>query len=146
VKQNIYFAAENADGKSYGQAVQTAQLQEELLSFPSGDATTVGSKGQTVSGGQKQRITIARALIKKPQLLILDDITASLDSDNEERLWQALKQNYGDITCIAISQRRSTLRFTDLVLFIDSEGKCHFDEHDRLVESLPEYAEFIAKG
>jgi ATP-binding cassette subfamily B protein len=146
VKQNIYFTADEADEKSYGQAVKTAQLQEELLSFPEGDATTVGSKGQTVSGGQKQRITIARALLKKPQLLILDDITASLDSDNEERLWQALKQNYGDITCIAISQRLSTLRFTDRVLFIDSEGYCHFDGHDRLVVGLPEYAEFLAKG
>lgn len=146
VKENIYFAAAQADPQSYSEAVRTSQLQEELLSFPEGDETVVGTKGQTVSGGQKQRITIARALLKQPQLLILDDITASLDSDNEERLWQALKENYGELTCIAISQRLSTLRFTDRVLFIDSGGYCHCDTHDQLCETLSEYEDFINKG
>jgi ATP-binding cassette subfamily B protein len=96
-----------------------------------------------VSGGQKQRVTIARALIKKPQFLILDDITASLDAENEENLWNELKDYYADITCVVISHRLSTLRYIDSILFIDSMGCCHKGTHSDLACNLPEYHSFI---
>lgn len=143
IKDNITFTNENVDSLDYSNVVRIAQLKSELAAFPLGDETAVGNKGITVSGGQKQRVTIARALLNKPQLLILDDITASLDAENEENLWNELKSFSEDITCVVISHRLSTLRYIDSILFIDSEGQCHKGTHDELVYSLPEYHSFI---
>jgi ATP-binding cassette subfamily B protein len=73
----------------------------------------------------------------------LDDITASLDADNEEKLWLELDSNFDDITCVVISHRLSTLRYIDSILFIDSNGVCHKGTHDELVFKLTEYHSFI---
>ena len=143
IKDNIKFTMEQADNLTYEDAIRIAQLKSELAAFPLGDETQVGNRGQTVSGGQKQRVTIARALLNKPQLLILDDITASLDAENEENLWSELKANFAEITCVVISHRLSTLRYIDSILFVDSNGKCYKGTHDELVCSLPEYHAFI---
>jgi len=97
----------------------------------------------SVSGGQKQRITIARALIKRPQLLILDDITASLDAENEEKLWRSIDANYPGIAAIVISHRLSTLHYVNSVLFIDSQGESHKGTHDELVFNNKEYHDFL---
>jgi len=143
IKDNILFAVEKASEKDYHIAVQTSQLENEIASFPERDETFVGNRGLSVSGGQKQRLTIARALVKKPQLLILDDITASLDAENEEKLWQALDENYPGIAAIVISHRLSTLRYVDSVLFIDSQGNTHKGTHDYLVFNNKEYHDFL---
>jgi len=143
VKDNIRFAIEEHEPLPYVDAIKISQLESELNAFPLKDETRVGNKGLTVSGGQKQRVTIARAIIKKPQLLILDDITASLDAENEEKLWSEIKANFDDITCVVISHRLSTLRYIDSILFIDSNGECYKGTHDELVFALPEYHSFI---
>ncbi|MEN6444975.1 MAG: ABC transporter ATP-binding protein [Candidatus Cloacimonas sp.] len=143
IKDNILFAVEKATEGDYQIAVKTSQLEDEIASFPERDNTFVGNKGLSVSGGQKQRLTIARALVKKPQLLILDDITASLDAENEEKLWQAIEENYPNIAAIVISHRLSTLRYVDTVLFIDSEGFAHKGTHDYLVFNNKEYHDFL---
>jgi len=143
VKDNINFAKNETGAIPYEDVVRISQLQTELANFPLGDETPVGSKGLTLSGGQKQRVTIARALINRPQLLILDDITASLDAENEARLWQELNTNFPDITCVMISHRLSTMRYADSVMFIDSEGHCHKGTHADLAKLLPEYKSFI---
>ena len=145
IKDNIRFANDLSNDGDYDSAVQIAQLKAELEAFPQKEQTVVGTRGQTVSGGQKQRITIARALITKPQCLVLDDITASLDADNEEKLWQEITQNFPDITCLVISQRLSTLNYVDKVLFIDGSGFCHTGTHQELL-ALTAYQEFIRKG
>jgi len=143
IKDNINFSLSASTCLPYDDVVRIAQLKSELESFPLGDETPVGNKGLTVSGGQKQRVTIARALINKPQLLILDDITASLDAENEENLWLELKARFEKITCVVISHRLSTLHYIDSVLFIDSKGNCHKGTHVELVHNLPEYHSFI---
>ena len=143
IRENIMLARPEASDADYKRAVDTAQLQGEITLFPDHDETKVGQRGLEVSGGQKQRITIARALIKKPRLLILDDITASLDAENEEKLWNALQINYPDTSAIVISQRLSTLRYVDTVLFIDKNGKAHKGTHDELVFNNPEYHDFL---
>lgn len=143
IRENIMLARPEASDADYKRAVDTAQLQGEIALFPDHDETKVGQRGLEVSGGQKQRITIARALIKKPRLLILDDITASLDAENEEKLWNALQINYPDTSAIVISQRLSTLRYVDTVLFIDKNGKAHKGTHDELVFNNPEYHDFL---
>jgi ATP-binding cassette subfamily B multidrug efflux pump len=143
IKDNINFALREGDTLPYVEAVRISQLKSELASFPLGDATPVGNKGLTVSGGQKQRVTIARAVINKPQLLILDDITAALDAENEENLWIELKNLMTDTICVVISHRLSTLRYIDSVLYLDSKGKCHKGTHEELILALPEYESFI---
>ncbi|MDD2228775.1 MAG: ABC transporter ATP-binding protein [Candidatus Cloacimonetes bacterium] len=143
VKDNILFAVGTAPEDEYLCAVQTSQLESEIAGFPDKHDTLVGNRGLGVSGGQKQRITIARALIKRPQLLILDDITASLDAENEEKLWQSIDANYPGIAAIVISHRLSTLRYVNTVLFIDSQGNSHKGTHDELVFSNPEYHDFL---
>jgi len=143
VKDNVLFAVEQASEVEYMTAVATSQLATEIDSFPEKDATKVGNRGLSVSGGQKQRITIARALIKRPQLLILDDITASLDAENEEKLWQSIDANYPGIAAIVISHRLSTLHYVNSVLFIDSKGESHKGTHDELVFNNQEYHDFL---
>lgn len=143
IKENICFTVDSVDEAEYDLAVKSAQLQGEMADFPEGDQTVVGSRGLGISGGQKQRVTIARALIKRPELLILDDITASLDAENEEKLWQDINANYAGIAAIVISHRLSTLRYVDQILFIDSEGKCHQGTHEELVFQNKEYHDFL---
>ena len=143
VKENVLFAVDGASEEEYRTAVKAAQLEEEIAEFPERDETRVGSRGLGVSGGQKQRITIARALIKRPQLLILDDITASLDAENEEKLWQDIDRHYPGISAIVISHRLSTLHYVGRVLFIDDQGHAHQGTHDELVFNNKEYHNFL---
>ncbi len=143
IKENVLFAVDGASEEEYLTAVRTSQLQQEIAAFPDQEQTRVGQRGLGVSGGQKQRITIARALIKRPQLLILDDITASLDAENEEKLWQDINIHYPGIAAIVISHRLSTLHYVDRVLFIDSSGHAHQGTHDELVFGNKEYHDFL---
>ncbi|MCB5263431.1 MAG: ABC transporter ATP-binding protein, partial [Candidatus Cloacimonadaceae bacterium] len=143
IKENILMGNEGASDIEYQTALKAAQLEDEVTQFPKGDASPVGQRGLSVSGGQKQRITIARALIKRPRLLILDDITASLDAENEEKLWQAINRDYPNIGAIVISHRLSTLRYVDSVLYIDSRGKAHKGSHDELVFKNKDYHDFL---
>jgi ATP-binding cassette subfamily B protein len=136
-------AKEDATEAEYRLALSAAQLENEIAQFPLKDLSPVGQRGLSVSGGQKQRITIARALIKRPKLLILDDITASLDAENEEKLWQAINRDYPGTGAIVISHRLSTLRYVDSVLFIDSKGRAHKGSHDELVFDNKEYHDFL---
>jgi len=143
VKDNILFAVGEASEIEYNIAVKTSQLESEIANFPDKHQTLVGNRGLGVSGGQKQRLTIARALIKRPELLILDDITASLDAENEEKLWLSIDANYPGISAIVISHRLSTLRYVNSVLFLDSHGKSHKGTHEELVFGNPEYHDFL---
>ncbi len=143
IKENILMPVDEISEEEYQIAVRTAQLEQELASFPDKDETLVGQRGLGVSGGQKQRITIARALIKRPQLLVLDDITASLDAENEEKLWEDLNANYPGISAIVISHRLSTLHYVDKVLFIDERGCTHQGTHEELVFKNQEYHDFL---
>ncbi|HPI25205.1 MAG TPA: ABC transporter ATP-binding protein [Candidatus Cloacimonadota bacterium] len=143
IKDNVMLANDQASEDEYQIAMDTAQLSSEIVLFPDKDNTRVGHRGLDVSGGQKQRVTIARALIKKPKLLILDDITASLDAENEEKLWQAINIHYPDTAAIVISHRLSTLRYVDSVLFIDSKGRGHKGKHEELVFGNTEYHDFL---
>lgn len=143
VKENVLFAVDEASQEEYQTAVKASQLEAEIADFPDKDETRVGQRGLGVSGGQKQRITIARALVKRPKLLILDDITASLDAENEEKLWQDIDVHYPGISAIVISHRLSTLHYVDRVLFIDDEGHAHQGTHEELVFGNKDYHDFL---
>ncbi len=147
VRENVAFGARgdgaSIDDADFHEAIAAAQLSSELAAFSDGERTLLGQRGIAVSGGQKQRIAIARALARKPSLLLLDDITASLDAANEERLWRALDASSRDTSCVVVSHRLSTLTYTDKVLFLEHGRVAAFGGHEELFETNATYRAFI---
>ncbi len=143
IKDNVNFGSKQEDPDHYKRSLNASQLSDEIAQFGEKDETIIGQRGLSLSGGQKQRLAIARALYRKPQLLLLDDITASLDADNEEKLWKEINIMAEDITGIVISHRLSTLRYVDRVIFLE-KGEIFGDgTHNVLYNTIPEYRSFI---
>ncbi len=149
IRENIAFGTRGAgteisDAELRG-SLSTAQIADEISGFGAGVETVLGPRGAAVSGGQKQRIAIARALARHPELLLLDDITASLDATNEEKLWEALADKASDTICVVVSHRLSTLNYTDKVLFLDKGKNLAFGRHRDLIVSNSAYCDFISE-
>ncbi len=145
IKDNIAFAMDEIEERVYERIIKTVQMHTEINDFAEKDNTFVGQKGLNLSGGQKQRIAIARALIKNPQILILDDITASLDTDNEKKLWDEINKHYSNITCFIVSHRLSTINYADNIIFLGHEGLIGKGTHSLLLEKYPDYREFVSE-
>lgn len=143
IKENILFGKEFNDVDSYNTIINAVQMKEEILQFLDGDQTLLGQKGLSLSGGQKQRLAIARALFKKPQVLILDDITASLDAKKEELLWNQISTLFKNLTAFIVSHRLSSLRYADNVILLESGKICAYGKHEILMSEHPHYKEFI---
>lgn len=143
IKENIIFGRESVDDDLYRSVLDIVQMKREIALFKDRDATKVGQRGITLSGGQKQRLAIARALLREPQILIFDDITASLDADNEENMWNDITKRFGDITCFIVSHRLSTIRYVDNVIFLDGGYLVAKGKHQIIAENHPEYRNFI---
>jgi ABC-type multidrug transport system fused ATPase/permease subunit len=109
--------------------------------MPQGYETRVGERGVTLSGGQKQRIAIARALLKDPRILILDDATSSVDSETEALIQTALERLMRGRTSFVIAQRLSTVRRADLILVLDKGRIVAGGTHDQLLRSSMLYAD-----
>jgi len=147
IRDNVAFgkagAGQEISPEDFEEAVRIAQMKREIEAFALGDKTMLGQRGISLSGGQKQRLAIARALARKAQVLLLDDITASLDAANEDLLWQALTEHYRNMTCLVVSHRLSTLQYVDRILFL-YQGKIQaLGRHEELQDSSPAYRAFI---
>jgi ATP-binding cassette subfamily B protein len=142
LRENIDFGSDDHSAENFNRAVQTAQLANEIAAFADKESTRVGQRGISLSGGQKQRMAIARALARKPQLLLFDDITASLDATNEGRLMKCLDKLSTGISCVIVSHRLSTLQYVDKVLFLKDGKTQAFGTHEQLLDH-PEYRDFI---
>jgi len=134
--QNIAWGVPDADGASIERAAHLAGLAPDIAAFPAGLDTVVGERGLTLSGGQKQRTAIARALLRDPRILILDDALSSVDTVTEERILEGLTQMMHGRTTILISHRVSTVRHADRIFVL---------EHGELVEQGT-HAELIGNG
>jgi len=134
LRENVDFGTDEPDDASFDTAMEIAQMKEELRAFSEGESTVVGQRGVSLSGGQKQRMAIARALVRRPELLLFDDITASLDAANEERLMRQLKEFSAGIGFIIVSHRLSTLQYVDKVLYLDGGSVRGAGTHDELME------------
>jgi ATP-binding cassette, subfamily B, multidrug efflux pump len=133
VADNISFGAEQATPDEIDRAAVTAGLANDINAFPQKYQTILGERGVTLSGGQKQRIALARALIRRPRILLLDDALSSVDTDTEELILNNLRRIMSDCASLVISHRVSTVRDADLILVLEDGRIVERGSHDELV-------------
>ena len=133
IKNNIKFGDENATDSVIENAAKNAHVHENIIQFSKGYETLVGERGVTLSGGQKQRVSIARAIIKNPQILIFDDCLSAVDTETEEIILNNLKKVSKDKTTIIISHRVSSAKNADHIIVLDKGKIIQQGNHDSLV-------------
>ena len=138
---NIRWGKENADESEVVRAAEIAQADGFIRGFADGYDTFIAEKGASLSGGQKQRISIARALVRRPEILILDDSTSALDLATEAKLRAALRTEFKDSTVIMIAQRIASVKEADRIAVIDGGRIVACDTHENLLEYCREYVE-----
>src|SRR5699024_5062131 len=141
IKDNMRWGKEQATLKEIRQAARDAQIHDTIMALPDGYDTRVGQRGVNLSGGQKQRISIARALIRQPKILMLDDSTSALDLATESRLLQAI-QPY-NCTTLMITQKVSTAMRADRILLIDEGQILAIGKHAELLETSDLYRRIV---
>ena len=142
---NIAFGTPHATGDEIREAARLAHLLPDVEGFPRQLETIIGERGITLSGGQQQRTAIARALIRNPKILILDDALSSVDTVTEERILNALREVMRDRTSILISHRVSTVRFADQIIVLRDGIIAEKGTHEELIQRGGYYAELHQK-
>ncbi len=141
IADNLRWGNENATDEELVRVCKVAQAHDFIMSFPDGYQTVLGQGGVNVSGGQKQRLCIARALLKNPKIIILDDSTSAIDTATELRFRKAFRENYRETTILMIAQRVQSIKDSDRILVMN-EGKIDaFGTHDELIETNTIYRE-----
>lgn len=144
IRENITFGRPDASEDEIIQAAKDAQAHEFISAMPEGYDTPVGERGVTLSGGQKQRLSIARALLTDPRILILDDATASVDSNTERLIQAALDRLMENRTTFVIAHRLSTVRRADVILVLENGRIAARGTHEELLASSPLYRQVYA--
>lgn len=139
VAENIRWGCETATDEEVKTAARIAQAEEFINGFNDGYNTMISEKGASLSGGQKQRMAIARAIIKKPEILIFDDSTSALDLSTEAKLHKALRENLSGVTVIMIAQRIASVMRADKIAVLENGSICAFGTHKELMETSDVY-------
>jgi ATP-binding cassette subfamily B protein len=140
VLENLRYAKPSASAADVQDAARRAQIHDVIASLPEGYETVVGERGYRFSAGERQRLAIARAILKDPRMLILDEATSSLDSDSERKVQQALAPLCKGRTTLVIAHRLSTVRDADLIVVVDRGRIVERGTHDDLIRQAGLYA------
>ncbi len=141
IRENLLWGDPDATEEEMIQAAKDAQAYDFIMSFPDGFDTRIDQGGVNVSGGQKQRLCIARAMLRKPAVLILDDSTSAVDSATEAAIRESFEKNLADTTVIIIAQRISSVQYADEILILDDDHIVGQGTHDELLASNAIYQE-----
>ncbi|MGH9566285.1 MAG: ATP-binding cassette domain-containing protein, partial [Candidatus Angelobacter sp.] len=145
VRENIAFGVDSASLQQVREAADSASIAADIEAFPEQYKTLVGERGITLSGGQKQRTAIARAIIRDPRILVLDDALASVDTYTEERILNHLRQIMQGRTTIFISHRVSTVRNADRIAVLHDGRIVELGSHEELLARNGYYTELYNK-
>ena len=143
VENNIRFGNPNATQEEIIEAAKKARCHDFITALPDGYETVIGEGGSTLSGGEKQRISIARAILKNANIVILDEATASIDPENEHLIQQAISQLTIGKTVIVIAHRLATIEHADQILVVDQGQVVQKGTHQQLVQQNGLYRRFI---
>ena len=141
IRENLLWGNEDATEAELIQAARDAQAYDFIMSFPDGFDTRLDQGGVNVSGGQKQRLCIARAMVRKPAVLILDDSTSAVDSATEGKIRESFRENLKDTTVIIIAQRISSVQYADKIVVLDEGTVADVGTHDELMKTSRIYKE-----
>jgi ATP-binding cassette subfamily B protein len=141
IKDNLRWGDANASDAAIQEAARAAQAHTFIESFPDQYETKLEQGGVNVSGGQKQRLTIARALLKKPKILILDDSTSAVDTATDAKIREALRQQASDTTLLVIAQRITSVMEMDRIVILDEGQIVGIGTHDELMATNAIYQE-----
>ena len=141
IEENLRWGNENATKEEIENACKVAQAHDFITAFPDGYQTNLGQGGVNLSGGQKQRLCIARALLKSPKVLILDDSTSAVDTATDAKIREGFKANHGDVTTLIVAQRISSIQHADKIIVLD-DGKINaVGTHEELLGTNEIYTE-----
>ena len=144
VEDNIKWGDKNATHEEVISAAQAAQADEFIQKIPAGYEGIIAEKGASLSGGQKQRLSISRAVLKKPEILILDDSTSALDLGTEAKLRAEIDRKMNGTTLIIIAQRIQSVKSCDRIAVLDHGKLCACDTHENLLKTCEEYQDIYA--
>ena len=141
IRSNLQWGKPDATEEEMWKAIDTAQAREVVEGKEGKLDAKVAQSGKNLSGGQRQRLTIARALVRKPEILILDDSASALDYATDAKLRAALKKLEGSTTTFIVSQRASTIRHADKIIVLDDGEMAGIGTHEELLEGCEVYRE-----
>jgi ATP-binding cassette subfamily B protein len=140
LRENIAFNDTVTD-ESLGKAIQTAELKDFIDTLPNRLNTVVSERGTSLSGGQKQRIMLARALALNPKILLLDDFTARVDPQTEQKILENVHKNYPDLTLVSVTQKISPVKHFDKIILLMEGELIAAGKHETLRATCPEYVQ-----
>ncbi|MGG4493071.1 ABC transporter ATP-binding protein [Brevibacillus reuszeri] len=144
IRDNIAYGRPDASDQEIENAARAANAHDFIVSFPDGYQSAVGERGVKLSGGQKQRLSIARAILKNPQLIILDEATAALDTESENLIQQALSSLLTGRTCLVIAHRLSTIQQADQIVVMEKGRIVETGTHAELLQAEGRYHQLYA--
>ena len=134
IYNNIAFGLPNITMKEVEAASKSANAHEFIMEMPEGYQTVIGDRGARLSGGQRQRISIARALLKKPDIFIFDEATSALDTESEKIVQDAIDRMMNEKTTFIIAHRLSTIRKADTIIVLDAGSIAEMGSHEQLMQ------------